>query len=342
MIHRKKRIAHPNDAVVGRRLVVYAIVAGTLVSVVALLLYAGLRRPAPASVPVPPPSQSAAAIVAEQWGGWLTDLNSAVSAADGGKDILVEFASRQDRIAPLETLLQGPAFAAVRQRYVLVRLDVTTSHSDPATVERTADLIDKLNLSDLPCLVSFDSALRPFGIVKDGEAGSIGELMSRLHAMDDAKARRDSDLAAAAKASGLDRGKLLDSAMNDVGPTAALGYPEVMREIVRLDSDGSAGLKERYAARVSDQLVDDAIQHVVYPLVDAGDLRGALEQARQIEHDTATTVSQRQLLQAFQAQLYCSLGQKQKALAMMDGAIALDPSTDAATRVRSERAKIDQ
>jgi hypothetical protein len=116
----------------------------------------------------------------------------------------------------------------------------------------------------------------------------------------------------------------------------------VMREIVQLDSDGTAGLMGRYAARVSDQLVDDGIQHVVYPLVDAGDLHGALEKTSQLELAVATTVPQRQLLRAFQAQLYSSLGQKQKALEMMDGAIALDPSTEAAMRVRSEKEKIEQ
>ncbi len=304
-------------------------------------LHLGSRKPAPAaSASGPPPLTIAEG--EKRSSGWLTDLQSASRAADDGRDILIEFASARDGPARLETLVHDPAFAPLGQRYVLVRLDVTSSQGDPQTVEKTAEWIDKLNLTELPCLVAFDSAFRPFGAIEGGDMTSVAGLLARLGALEDAKAHRDADLSAAAKASGLQRAMHLDRALEDVGPLAELGYPEVMRQIVELDSSGVAGLKGRYAARVSDQIVDERVQHVVYPLVDAGDLRGALEQARQLEHGVATTVAQRQLLRAFQAQLYSSLGQKQRALETMDGAIALDPSTDAATRVRDAKAKLEQ
>jgi hypothetical protein len=343
MNDRNGRIGRRRGAVVSMRLVTYSVAAGAVIILTMALLCVGLRKPVstldkPAIAHLPPP----AADDVRPWKGWVTDMQSAASAADDGKDILVEFTSAQDGVAPLDTLLQGPAFGPLRRRYVLVRLDVATSQSDPQTVEKTAEWIDRLGLTDLPCLVLFDSAFRPFGIVKGGDATSMDVLLARLGALDDAKLGRDSDLSAAAKASGAERAKALGKALDDVGPVAALGYPEVMQQIVQLDSDGAAGLKARYAAQVSEQLVDDRIQHVVYPLVDAGDLRGALDQARQLEQGVATTVPQRQLLQAFQAQLYVSLGDKQKAMTMMDGAIALDPSTDAATRVRDARARLQQ
>lgn len=341
MTDRSRRVGRLLGAVVSVRL--YLLAAGALVVLTITLLYFGSRKPVPApGTPALSRLPPAAADEARPWTGWLTDMQSAAGAAADGKDILVEFASAQDGVAPLETLLHDPGFGPIRQRYVLARLDVTTSQSDPQTVEKTAEWIDRLSLTDLPCLVLFDSAFRPVGVIKSGDAPSIGDLQARLHALDEAKLHRDASLAAAAKASGLERAKDLNNALNEVGPIAQLGYPEVMQQIVQLDSDGAAGLKARYASRVSDQVVDDRIQHVVYPLVDAGDFRGALEQASQLEHGVATTVPQRQLLQAFQAQLYVSLGQKQKAMAMMDGAIALDPASDAAARVRDAKAKLEQ
>jgi hypothetical protein len=337
------RIGRRSGAFVSMRLGAYSVAAGALVILTMTLLYFGSRKPVSTSGnPVPTPLAPAAASDVRPWSGWFTDLPSATSAADDGKDILVEFSSAQDGMAPLEALLQGPGMGPLRHRYVLARLDVTSSHSDPQTVEKTAEWIDRLSLTDLPCLVLFDSAFRPFGIIKSGEAGSIGELVSRVRSLDDAKLHRDSDFAAAAKATGTERAKALNRGLDDIGPVAALGYPEVMQQIVELDPDGAAGLKARYAAQVSEQLVDDRIQRLVYPLVDAGDLRGALDQARRIEQGVATTVSQRQLLQAFQAQLHVSLGEKNKAMTMMDGAIALDPSTGAATRVRDARAKLER
>jgi hypothetical protein len=327
-----------------RSLAPYRIAAGVMAVLVACLLYCGLRHnPGAQAASVVAPAQAAVPDDSQRWSGWASDMRSVAGAAADGKDLLVDFASGQDQLPRLETLLLDPAFApAVSRQFVKARFDVTTSHSDPATVERTAVWIDQLNLTDLPCLVLFDSALRPYGVIRGAEVGSTSDLLIKLRGMADAKARRDADLTAAAAATGIARARLLDRALDDVGPAAAPGYPAVMQEIVRLDPDGAAGLKGRYAARVSDRLVDDGIQHLVYPLVDAGDLRGALEQAGRLERNVATTVPQHQLLQAFQAQLYSSLGQKQKALAIMDGAIALDPSTDAASRVRNEKAKIEQ
>ena len=335
--HSRLRMRIHGKSGLGWRGVILGAVALATVSVAAFTLTGGGSTHAqPAAQPPPPP-----AAITPAWSGWLKDLPSALAMAGSQKkDLLVDFTSARDGSSRLEDQLRDPAFeAAAGQRFILVRLDVTSSQSSAAVIEETARWIDKLKLDQLPCLVALDAESRPFGAAED-ESANANDLQIKLTRLSDQKTRRDAALTSAASAHGVSRALLLDEALVDVGPVAAQGYPEMVQEIVRLDSDGSAGLAAKYRGRASEQAVDLGIQHAVYPLIDAGDLQGALTQVERLDREVAASVPQHQLLEAFQAQLYSSLGQKQRALGMMDQAIAMDPSSQEADKVRSEKAKL--
>jgi Flp pilus assembly protein TadD len=75
-------------------------------------------------------------------------------------------------------------------------------------------------------------------------------------------------------------------------------------------------------------------------MIDAGDLKGAAEQLARIERDVAVGAPQKQLLLAFQGQVRARLGMRDEALGLMDRAIALDPTSDEAEKIRSVKEQI--
>ncbi len=272
---------------------------------------------------------------------WLTDIGEGISTARAEqKDMLVEFTSGEVAASPLEACFHDPSFASAADAwgFVRVRLNATTSEASPASVMRTAEWIERLDLKDLPVAVAFDAAGHPFGLLRPAAASPAG-LAAGLPALAAAQRQRDAALAAAAREQGVGHAKRLDEALAAVG-AAAPGYPDLMEEIVKGDADGSAGLKAKYAARVSEHLIDSTIQQVVYPMIDGGGIQPAIAQIERLDQTVATSSAQHQMLKAFSAQLHAQAGEKSLAVSMMDDAIRLDPASEAAAKIRGEKQKL--
>jgi hypothetical protein len=304
------------------------IVAGSVVaSVVSVSLITGARsRPAAAQTAAEPSSALSTA--------WLTDVQQGVTtAAAQHKDVLVEFTAGASggRAAPgVPRALSG--------QFVLVRLDATTSAVSPGAVTRTVSWIEKLDIIDLPCAVLFDARGRPYAKIPGGVGAA--EFTAGVERARSSRDARDAALSAASQATGLDRARHLDAALSAVPGMAAGAYADEMAEIVRADRDGVAGLKHKYAARVAERTLDGEIQGVVYPLIDAGDLRNAVAELERLAAAADAAVPERQMLLAFQGQLRFTLGERAAALALMDRALALNPASEHAGRVREARAKM--
>ena len=88
--------------------------------------------------------------------------------------------------------------------------------------------------------------------------------------------RRDQAIALAAQSTGIERAKLLDRALGEVGTFAASEYPEIQQQIVKLDSQNVAGLKSKYESPVATHQLDGVIQNEIYPLADRGKYRDAI------------------------------------------------------------------
>jgi hypothetical protein len=291
----------------------------------------GQAAPSPGAPPLPGVAAGPA---------WESDLQTGmIRAGAARKNLLVLFTSADADDAPLARAARDLAAArAASENHVLVRLDVGTYRASPASLTQAAIWTDRLAIDALPCLVWFDERGRPFFAVRDGRTTDVQAPMGLAR---DAKARRDSALNEAAALSGVDCAKRLDSALSAAGDDAVAGcYPDVMAEVVRLDGANAAGLRTKYGARVSARAAERAVQETVYPLIDAGDLRGAADHLAKLERDVAVPPRQRQMLIAFQAQLRAKLGAAAEAVALADRAIAVDPVSDEADKIRTLRTQI--
>ena len=85
------------------------------------------------------------------------------------------------------------------------------------------------------------------------------EYIQELKKTAEIREQRDELLAKAEDASGVEKAKLLDEALNLVGELALVAYPDVADQIVQLDAENQAGLKEKYEGKVRGQQIEEAL-----------------------------------------------------------------------------------
>jgi hypothetical protein len=271
-------------------------------------------------------------------GAWLTDADSAAAIAVGsGKDLLVDFASPASEDS---TALDSELFRrAAAGNFVMVRL--RSSADSPADIAaRVAAWGERLGITQFPTFVLLDSHGRPYadapGPQKD-PATSVKLLGDLLRV----KSQRDAEMFVAKGSASLDRAKHLDAALKTVGRFATgPTYVDVMREIISLDKENSAGLKAKYANVVAGIDIDAAIQSDVYPMIDKGDLAGAIARIDRIVAEAQPTSGQKQLLLAFKGQLYFSLHDAPNAAKAFDEALKIDPRGETAAKVLAARQQV--
>lgn len=285
-----------------------------------------------------PPKPTVDAAVAPVALGRLTDPDAAAAVAvASGKDILIEFAGPE---AATGSFSDSDTFVrALSESFVLVRL--ASSVDAPAeTAARVATWGQRLGITRFPTLVLLDAKGRPYAETV-GDAKNADASLQVLHQLQRVKSERDREFAAAERSANLERARHLDAGLQVVGRFATgPAYVDVMRRVVELDGDNAAGLRAKYAGAVSGIDVDVAIQSEVYPLIDRGDLREAIGRIDRLLADARPPTGQRQLLLAFQGQLYFSLHDTRRALDVFDQALRIDPHGEAAATVLAARKQV--
>lgn len=274
---------------------------------------------------------------------WLADPQQALALAKtANKDVLIEFdgpgsATEPDAFHAAVSDTREFRGGAGR-KFVLVRLSSSADVS-PERATQIATWCERLGVIQFPTLALLDAQNRPYASAVCQSKDS-GEALRLLDSLAHKKVERDDELARAKGVAGVERARHLDAALQAVGSFAGEAYIDVMREILVLDSNNSAGLHAKYQTTVAEVTINQAVQGEVYPLIDRGNLTGAVQRLDRLIAETDASPQQRQLLLAFKGQLYFSLHDNLNAARSFDDALRIAPDSDAAAKVRAARAQV--
>ncbi len=186
--------------------------------------------------------------------GWTVSFAEAkAQAAKEGKSILMEFTG-SDWCPPCKALhakvLSQDVFKAeAPKNFILLKLDNPRDKSHQ-TVEEQAQyrkLSAQFKVTGVPTIILADDQGRPYhrqvGYSGDPPDKYVADLVQKSTIL----AKRNEFLAKADQAEGAERAKLLDQAIGLIDNELAIStYADTVKEIIKLDADGSAGLKAKY------------------------------------------------------------------------------------------------
>jgi thioredoxin-related protein len=186
--------------------------------------------------------------VAEE--GWLVDFEKAkAQAAKEGKPILMEFTG-SDWCPPCKALHKNVLVKDIfkeemPKHYILLKLDNPRDKSKQTDAEKAQykELAREYKVTGVPSVFLADAEGKPF-FKNSGYSGqSADEWVEQMVG----KSRIPKALAKAKKAMGIERAKLLDTALTLMGSKFANeSHGEKIDEIIKLDAKNKAGLKVKY------------------------------------------------------------------------------------------------
>jgi thioredoxin-related protein len=184
---------------------------------------------------------------------WLEDFDAAKNAASTtGKLILVDVTG-SDWCAPCQQMeaevFSRPAFAAVGDRYVLLRLDfprdIPQSERLKTQNKRLAELYP---FDGFPTYFLLDGQGQAIGKYSGYVAGGVTAFAALTQALEKQKPVLDKLAATAANASaGAEKAQAMDALYRQAEAwNIEWRYPDLPQKIIQEDKDGKANLKARY------------------------------------------------------------------------------------------------
>jgi thioredoxin-related protein len=225
--------------------------------------------------------------------GWSSDFAAAQKqAAESNKDLLIDFTGSDwcGWCIKLnnEVFKLDPFKAGVKDSFVLVEVDFPKDKAklSEATQKQNSELAKKYAVAGFPTIMLSDAAGRPYAVTGYAPGGPE-KYVSLLQELRAKKAKRDEAFAAAAKAEGLAKAKLLIEGLNAMELDDALVanlYGDVVANIRLLDKDDTTGYAKAKAAAAAKkaaaiQMEKDVNQFFntkIKPLKQANDLTKAL------------------------------------------------------------------
>ncbi|MGI9518267.1 MAG: thioredoxin family protein, partial [Pirellulaceae bacterium] len=185
---------------------------------------------------------------------WSTDAEAAAEqAAEEKRDMLLLFTGT-DWCPPCmelekKILSQGGFLDKVAENFVLVKFDFPqNTPQEAALMQQNQEWSDRFGISAFPTVVLVDSQQRPYAFTGFREEGPDAYI-THLEELRQARVTRDEFLAKADKAEGLERARMLDSALSALDTNIVeVYYSELVDEIGELDKEDMAGLRTKYFA----------------------------------------------------------------------------------------------
>ena len=213
--------------------------------------------------------------------------------------------------------------------FILVNLDFPRKKElEKSIKEQNQQMQKTYGVRGFPTVILTDAAGKPYA--KTGyQQGGVDVYLTQLHNFQNNNAKKDALLAKADQATGLERAKLLDQTLAIIMEDHLLGdRNKLMEEIVKLDPDNKAGLKEKYILR-----------HKVAPIEKALQKTGNFDQALTdidtlLKNETKLRPEDRQRLYLFKASI-CLKGKKDKeaGISNLEQAVKMAPNTKIAKRI---------
>jgi len=188
---------------------------------------------------------------------WMTDFAAAKAKAKAEqKDLLVDFTGSDwcgwcikldnEVFGKNEFQKEAP------KSFVLVKLDYPQDKSKMSKelIEQNDKLQGQFSVSGFPTLLLMDADANVFDSIgyQEGGPGPYNEALTKLLKKG---AGFKAALLMAATKEGVERAKALDDGLSSLSEEVAQMNFDLMKEIVTLDADGKAGLKEKYGELVT-------------------------------------------------------------------------------------------
>ena len=218
---------------------------------------------------------------------WIEDnMPAAMEKAKAeGKDILIDFTGSDwcgwcIRLKD-EVFSQSEFKTAMPENYVLVMLDYPARKPQTDEVKaHNAEWQQKFEIRGYPTSGLTDANGEEYARTGYREGGP-GPYLEHINKLRDGKVKRDEALAAAEEATGVEKARLLDSAMS-IEDIVVPDREAKMEMIISLDADNEAGLKEKYEQLLAELKMQNAMSEVE-GLARSGDIDAALAKLDELE-----------------------------------------------------------
>jgi thioredoxin-related protein len=187
---------------------------------------------------------------------WLTDMQKAQDiAAKEKKDLLINFTGSDWCgwcLRLKDEVFTKEGFEKASDKFVLVEMDFPQDESlvPPKTREQNELWSDRFGVQGFPTIVLADAQGRPYGSLGYLEGGPPA-FLDELDKIGKVRVSRDEEFAKAKAAKGLDKAKLLASALERIPAEYHLPmYRAEVQEIIALDENDEAGLKTQFTKAV--------------------------------------------------------------------------------------------
>lgn len=270
--------------------------------------------------------------------GWTTDYDAARDqAASSDKDLLLDFTGSDWCgwcIKLREEVFDKEAFQnAAPDDFVMVELDFPNdvAQSDEVKAQNAA-LNQKFNIQGYPTIILADATGKPYA--KTGyEPGGADAYLAHLGQLQSKRKARDQAMNKADSAQGLEKAKALDEAMQAVGiELAANHYGDTVKQIIELDANNEAGLKEKYETVLKSVEIDGDMQEAI-AMLSGGDMEGGLARLDQVIKDHNPKGEPLQMITAVKGQVQMQMGNMQQAAKLMQDALEAAPDSQIAPQI---------
>lgn len=237
---------------------------------------------------------------------WNTSFDEARATAQAeNKDILINFTGSDwcgwcIRLG--QEVFQHDAFNEyAEQNFVLLELDFPRGFElEESLKQQNRELHSRFAVESFPTILLADEQGRAYaqtGYQPGGPSGYIEHLQS----LERFRQSRDAAFAAAQDLSGIEKAQKLHEGLEAIQPSLRFAcYNETVDQIIELDADGSAGLKELYRKGRAEHQFSQRMQAIVASANDTGDWDAVLADLDRVITDYAAfddLVIQAQMLQ---------------------------------------------
>ncbi len=279
--------------------------------------------------------------------GWTSDFEAAKKqAAAEKKDLLVDFTGSDwcgwciklnDEVFKKDEFKKG-----VKDKFVLVELDFPQDESklSDATKKQNAELQEKFGVEGFPTILLCDASGKPFA--KTGYAeGGPEKYVEGLNELLKNKTKRDEAFAAAGKAEGVEKAKLLVAALKEMDiPDVAVAssYADVVPQIKAADPKDETGFVKKLESKEKLAKFEEKLNE----LGEAQDFKGALAYVEKVLKEDGFEGEAKQQITATKAMIFVQLKKFDEAIKAVDEAKAIDPKSEIGEQMDGFKEKLTQ
>ena len=279
--------------------------------------------------------------------GWLTDIDAAKkSASESKKDLLIDFTGSDWCgwcIKLNDEVFKHDAFkTGVKDSFVLVEIDFPREKGKlPEDVrKRNTELGEKYAVQGYPTILLCDAEGKPYAAT-GYEEGGPEKYVGHLNELRKNKSKRDEAFAKAAKASGLEKAKVLIAALDAMKvdeKVAANFYGDIAAQIRAADPKDETGFAKKAESGKRIEEFQNSLQEFGAKRDHEGALALVDKTLKEGGFDTESTLQ----IMMTRSAIYASTGKFDEAIKAVDEAKAFAPESPMAPMIDQFRKRLEQ